>query len=293
MIVPQYWAEGRVAEPRKHRGGRVVIRRFGWSDESQEAAQAHADQRAREAFDRVKAGEDLRRFEQKTKYGGLDGLPIREEIVARHGADVITRNSYGARCLNTPDVLFADVDVPTEGFFAWMRAHLRPVLRLFAPERAEDPWHAAERRIRAYAAAHPTHRFRLYRTPAGFRILALHRTFASDAPEVFAMFEALGVDPIYTRMCRLQRCFRARLTPKPWRIGLRSHLKPARSTWPVKPEHRQGREKWIAEYERASRGHAACRFIEEIGTGHVDDRAATVQRLHDDACQATRDLPIA
>ena len=37
--------------------------------------------------------------------GGI-GLPIREEVLARNGDDVITRNSYGARCLNEPDVLF-------------------------------------------------------------------------------------------------------------------------------------------------------------------------------------------
>ena len=32
------------------------------------------------------------------------------EIVSRHGETVITRNSYGALCLNTPNALFADVD---------------------------------------------------------------------------------------------------------------------------------------------------------------------------------------
>ncbi len=31
-------------------------------------------------------------------------------MLERHGEDVITRNAYGARCLNSPDALFADVD---------------------------------------------------------------------------------------------------------------------------------------------------------------------------------------
>jgi len=38
-------------------------------------------------------------------------VPIREEIVSRHGDTIITRNSYGARCLNTPNALFADITV--------------------------------------------------------------------------------------------------------------------------------------------------------------------------------------
>lgn len=46
-------------------------------------------------------------------YNGAQGVPIREEVLERHGDTVITRNGYGAKCLNTPDVLFADVDFDT------------------------------------------------------------------------------------------------------------------------------------------------------------------------------------
>ena len=65
----------------------------------------------REAFEQVLAGEPLQRREDKRPYNGAVGVPIREEIIARDGESVITRNSYGALCLNTPDVLFADVDL--------------------------------------------------------------------------------------------------------------------------------------------------------------------------------------
>jgi len=108
MIVPAYWAEARLQQ-RTHRR-QITVRRFGWSDLSLAEAQAHAQARVREAFDRVVAGEKLPRLERKVGYGGSQGLPIREEIVDRHGEAVITRNSYGALCLNTPDVLFVDVD---------------------------------------------------------------------------------------------------------------------------------------------------------------------------------------
>jgi hypothetical protein len=37
-------------------------------------------------------------------------MPIREEVVSRFPHAVITRNRYGSLCLNTPNVLFADVD---------------------------------------------------------------------------------------------------------------------------------------------------------------------------------------
>lgn len=53
---------------------------------------------------------NLTRRERKTPYNGADGVPIREEVVAKNGEAVLTRNSYGALCLNTSEVLFIDVD---------------------------------------------------------------------------------------------------------------------------------------------------------------------------------------
>jgi hypothetical protein len=290
VIVPTYWAEGRVSE--RKRGKQVTVRRFGWSDESQAAAQAHADERARDAFERVQRGETDKRYERKVDYNGADGLPIREEIVERHGDTVITRNSYGARCLNTPNVLFADIDVRTGGFDGWLRASFGPLLKYFSPKRAEDPWVAAERTVREYIATRPRELYRLYRTPAGFRLLAMHRTYASDEPEVARLFSAIGVDPIYALMCTRQRCFRARISPKPWRIGVAKHIGPANATWPIKLAHRSKRDLWIAHYEVAAKGHASCRFVAELGDGRPDRIAQTVQRLHDDASRAERNLPL-
>ena len=123
MIVPEYWAESR--EQVRHHGRSITVRRYGWSDDSVEAAQRHADQRTREALDAILAGQQVPRRELRSNYGVV-GVPIREQIVSRHGDVVVTRNSYGALCLNTPDVLFADVDleVPPFGWALplWMTA---------------------------------------------------------------------------------------------------------------------------------------------------------------------------
>lgn len=116
-LVPRYWAEGRL----RHRqdGRQLTLRRWGWSDESPAQAQALADARVRAAMDQAlqnwpaaphKFPLSLLRREPKRAYNGAEGVPIREEIVEERGQDVITRNSYGARCLNTPDVFIADID---------------------------------------------------------------------------------------------------------------------------------------------------------------------------------------
>lgn len=334
MIIPKYWAEARL----QHRESRrqVTLRRFGWSDESDAAAQAHADLRVREAMDRVLAGEDLPRRERRVAYNGAEGVPIREEIVDRHGDSIITRNGYGALCLNTPDVLFADMDASDEdgsfrygcllivaativfasalklagmerlapaigiGFasawaLSWFvdRAYTRFVARPRA-RNARQRWDAeALARIRAFAESRRDWNLRVYRTPAGFRLLAMHRTFAPRDPEVAAMFDALGVDPMYARMCFNQCCFRARISPKPWRIGLQRLHAPYSAAW--RPEHAELRERrdWIRRYEAASAPFASCRFVETLGQGGEAPEAIAVREVHDLFCRANQDLPLA
>ncbi len=296
-------------------------------DVSQDEAQALALARAKEAFQRVASGEALDRRESKMAYNGADGVPIREEILRREGETIITRNSYGAQCLNTPDVLFADVDFTGSAavwmtcailllFLAiaigigWSRDSVKAGLfaaaaaLVLAPKVARVLHHAQDRasggaekrarkRIAAFAAAHPDWRLRLYRTPAGFRVLAMHRTFDPAEPAVAEFFSALGTDPVYVRMCANQHCFRTRVSPKPWRIGIADHLRPRPGVWPVAPERMPLRQRWVEEYERKATGYASCHFVEELGNGTVHPAPAAVQRLHDALSRADSTLPLA
>lgn len=326
MIVPEYWAEAR--QQVRHNGRSVTVRRFGWSDESGAAAQAHAEARTREALDAILAGADLPRRERRTAYG-IGGVPIREQIVARHGDVVVTRNGYGALCLNTPDVLFADVDFeePPSGCalslvgagtaavagYALGHALCNPtagVALAVATMLAVNLvalWHGRRRfakdggaegraldRVQAFAAAHPDWHLRLYRTPAGLRLLAMHRTFSPHEQDAADLFHALRADQLYSVMCKVQNCFRARLTAKPWRIGMRGHIKPRTAAWSREQAHLPERLDWIADYERRAVGHAACRFIAALGdTARLDPKAGSVRDLHDAVARAESDLPLA
>jgi hypothetical protein len=100
------------------------------------------------------------------------------------------------------------------------------------------------------------------------------------------VFVQLGTDPQYAMMCRRQRCFRARVSPKPWRIGISSHLRPRPGVWPVAPQHLPARNQWIAEYERRAGTYAACRFIEQLGSSTIHPAAAAVRDLHDNLSRA-------
>ena len=52
-------------------------------------------------------------------------------------------------------------------------------------------------RIRAFSARQPTWGLRVYRTPAGIRVLASHAPFSASQLEVAECFASLGVDPVY------------------------------------------------------------------------------------------------
>lgn len=325
MIVPEFWAESRL----QHREGRkqVTVRRFGWSGESAVAAQAMADTRAREAMDRILAGEPLDRRERAAGYNGGQGLPIREEVLARHGEAVVTRNSYGAHCLNTPDLLIADIDFGTRasgrlllvtflGLFAIGMAAaftigstmafvlgMLAVLVLTYPlatalagiPRVLAGGHEglARRRVRRAIEKRTGWAARLYRTPAGMRVIVTHAAFDPRSEETTSLFRELEVDPVYAVMCRNQNCFRARLTAKPWRIGISRHLKPRSGSWPVPPEKLPARRAWIEQYETKAAGYAACRFVGTVGKSHVAREVEGTLQLHDRLSGTGSDKPIA
>jgi hypothetical protein len=151
----------------------------------------------------------------------------------------------------------------------------------------------ARARIRRFINSHPDWNVRVYRTFAGLRVMALHRTFAANDPEVRACFRSWKVDKIYYRMCLNQNCFRARLSPKPWRIGIHRHLRPQPGTWPISPERLPDRVAWVNEYEQVSVNFKTCQFLEDIGSQTVDEQARRAREIHDEACRVHSDLPLA
>lgn len=326
MVIPQYWAESRQQNKTPLR--QVTVRRWGWSDTSQEAAQALADQRATDALQRILSGETLRRREPKNVYGVDGEVPIREEVVSRYGVNVITRNCYGSLCLNTPNVFFADVDSQWHGTKAfrkegclilliagivvgiWARSFLAGLgaviivsvlwtlliegvnaLRRPAGEVGAKAKNLAA--IRSFAAAHPDWHLRVYQTPAGFRLLAMHDVFDPQAEATRKMLESMNSDRRFVTLCALQGCFRARVSPKPWRIGYKPKVAIPKSKWPFPPEHVEQRQQWVAGYSPLAEKFSSCRFLEHLGCSIVNPDAEAVRVIHDDLCRATLDLPIA
>ena len=241
---------------------------YGGSDISMDDARDAARERALA----VEVAVDQGLNDELYAYGDR---PAREEIVREVIPEqlVITRCSYGALILNTDRVMFLDIDgvPPPEG-----SAGLSLLGKLLGAESKakEDPL-AGLRRI---AAQDPAFGVRVYRTANGFRGLVTTATGDPTSPHSNALMHEVGCDPLYIRLCRIQQCYRARLTAKPWRFG--------EAPPPVRfPFVNQTQESWARDWEETYHATAdklaVCRFVEHIGNDTVAPEVRDVLDLHD------------
>jgi hypothetical protein len=71
-------------------------------------------------------------------------------------------------------------------------------------------------------------------------------------------------------------------------------MRPRPGVWPVSPDKLPLRDAWVARYEKAAEGRAACQYLESVGnTANVHPSAQAVQELHDERTRATSGLPLA
>lgn len=276
MNFPKFWARGEVQG----------IAAWGWSDESVARARILGEQIAGRVAARFGRGERNRlpRYE----YGDR---PLREEVLrefataAHPPRGIITRNSYGCLVLNTPVLLFVDVDLgeETEGFLAGLFSKKRSAARRAARQAVLD-------RAHNWASHNPGWGWRIYETRAGMRLAATHRAFAPDEPVNNAVFEALNADPLYRRLCSQQKCFRARLTPKPWRC----EAGPVPARWPFASERDAAAfQRWERNYLAQAGRFATCRLVAETGNRLIASEVADLVSVHDEITRVGSDLPLA
>jgi hypothetical protein len=271
MKLYRYWAK---AAAEKHPEG-MPVECFGCSNESVEAALADAKVRAN------KFAEALQRDGPPDPYLYED-RPVREEIIREfeHNGKptaVLTRNAYGSVVLNTPHVLFADIDYKDEGI------SLGGLIgKLFGKkEPSQDEQIVA--RIEEIVADDRSLGVRVYRTKNGFRCLVKSKTYDPLSPESDQLLQQFGSDPRYVRLCKAQACYRARVSPKPWRCGVGDP--PAKFPFRDEEVERRYRE-WQRGYEERAKSFSTCAKIGDFGSTDLHPAVDSVMQLHDHlACE--------
>jgi hypothetical protein len=265
----------------------------GYSSKSVEDAEARAQANARQAVENA-----ARRSQSHDYPYGVRPLaePVIQESRREDGSlsGLLSVNSRGCVVLNTAAVMFVDVDLPKPvqsvggllgGLFG----------RKAAP--APDLAKLALDKLHAFVAAFPEWGFCVYRTAAGLRYLCTSALHQPNAPETLAVLNELGCDPLYVRLCDKQECFRARVTPKPWRVDQRAY----RKHYSPKDVSRKGLPVALAspdappatDYEIKAGKFAVCAFIEQVGQPVWHPEAQLLASLHDRYTRPMSGLPLA
>jgi len=239
---------------------------------------------------RLAAAIECAEKEKRKKRGGNDPYYppshyLEETICGVLGPNVealVTRNHYGCLVLNAARALFIDVDifVPSEVYnpIEGRDDRLRPVRQQMLSD------------LRTVLQSCDDYGFRIYRTAGGFRILATTDEFEPGSETTERLMNLVGADRDFVGLCQRQRNFRARLTPKPWRCGLR---RPPNFFQRKSTRAEQRFERWLAEYGNACDSRATCEYIGHVGRECVHNRIRPIIEFHDRAANALSPLPLA
>ena len=116
--------------------------------------------------------------------------------------------------------------------------------------------------------------FRLYKTAAGFRLAVEGRRLEPGGKRANALMRIFNADHLYANLCVSQKCYRARLTPKPSRMKMKRY---------------DDTPSWVDEYDRRRQDYAVCRFV--CAKGRRLDSPAIV--LHDEKTMCGSGLSLA
>lgn len=245
MRIFKYWT--RIESPLNVGGTSEVVRCYGGSNDSPEAAAADARRRLEIVIRRVAGG---KRGDKSYE------VDIREEVLAQIDArNVVTRNRYGAEVLNSADLMFIDIDQPKSGFWDLFRGVMT----------MEQRKARIVAQVKKVALNTPELRglgVRVYETHSGIRLIVTGRHFDPRAAATQKILRLFNADPLYSTLCVKQNCFRARLTPKPYRIRCRAQkVKFPRTDG----NGEQAFRSWLVEYEEKRKGRSTCRLLCAIG----------------------------
>jgi hypothetical protein len=291
--LPEHWAKA-TAEDVDPAGKRVAFTCGRSSDNSVDDARRSALEVAQRALKNWLAG-GWRSGQMLGRYG-YGSQPMREEVLERFQNEqgetiaAVTQNAYGALVLNSARAMFIDLDFPPYRPGEWFWNVLKRLLRrpVRPPEVEREA--AIESRLEQLLQRNPGWSVRLYRTFAGMRALVTHAPFDPSAAATRELLESLGADPLYIRLCKAQECFRARISPKPWRCDhTANHIRWPRET---EPQQRQF-ERWQQQYLQNQSDYATCRFVATLGTDHVDPNIQPIIDIHDRTTKCHESMALA
>ena len=276
MKLPAYWSKATV-EGKNLKGKPCAFSCWRPSDVSEADAQESALAAARRAMQAFLSGN-----RRPDRYGYADRT-LREEVIETlNDGDgkpfaAVTRNSYGTLVLNTARAMFIDLDFPLATFGESLKHTFARLFNKSALSPKERRARETLERLKGFVAERRDWSVRVYRTFAGLRCLVTHDLFDPADDRTAELLDSVGADPLYVRLCKAQECFRARLTPKPWRcMKDRVAVK-----WPRDDAEQKRLDAWLAKYDSRIKDYSTCHFLGTSGGEAMHPEVGKVIEIHD------------
>ena len=196
-------------------------------------------------------------------------VPIKEHVnQIIDDSNVVTICRYGALILNTQQYTFLDLDDYPFDFKDIFRSYKNM-------SKKERIVHKFLERIDRYPVLGSD--FRIYETTKGIRVIG-KKYIDPTEKKYFSLMRKLSVDWIYIQLSKKQRCYRARLTPKPYRMK----MKTIRVKDPLFCETQEYLD-WAREYREHSKKYSVVKLLKTVGK---DFGLEPVIKLHDEVCNS-------
>ena len=114
----------------------------------------------------------------------------------------------------------------------------------------------------------------IYETSAGYRVVITDRLLAPGSSESDELMKQLNSDQLYSVLCVKHQCYRARLTPKPFRMNM---MTPKITVENIDSQEIQN---WIKEYTVNAQDYSICRKVYD-GARSMLPEVDEVLKIHD------------
>ena len=294
--IVKYWSKREVNDKENN----FYLIGLGWSNDNQAEADNMAEKKLEAILLKIKSG-DFSRSAKRDWKKYYSGKPLREELIEefRNNNDglfaAITRSRTGVLVLNTANLALIDIDYPS----APINFLKDFIISIFQPQKrtlqvAEFQTSLNEKVQNTAQELEDDYSFRIYKTKAGARVIVTNKKIDPTSSESDNLMEAFEADKLYRKLCHYQDTYRARLTPKPWRIpGAKLGKYPF--SWPFANEDEKNDcRSWENKYNTLSENIATCHLLYETTGGDILPEFAEIIERHDELTKINqKDLPLA
>lgn len=234
--------------------------------------------------------------------------PLIKEINIPDITAYITRNHYGSEVLCVDKVMFLDIDYANVWYWddpfprhkGWSKFLSHFFIKTKTYKQTQIEIDKFKKRVKEIELNYKTNEeteakilyvlesllknkytdlnFKVYRTRMGLRLIETTRLWEPKSQEVWTLMKDFMCDNVYMLFCLRQNCFRARLTPKPWRVKMTAlNMKYPFDT----KDDEAAYDRWVDEYQQKKNLKNVSDVFCQLGTGVINPSLQEIIDVHD------------